>query len=99
LLLAEIDSEYTKAIIPGKLFEYMVSNTPIIAIGPEGSDVERIIKQTNTGRYFYHSDINGLKSQILEYFEAYKKGTLATNPIGLAPYSRKNLTKTLSELI
>ncbi len=99
LLLAEIDSEYTKAIIPGKLFEYMVSNTPIIAIGPEGSDVEHIIKQTNTGRYFYHSDINGLKSQILEYFEAYKKGTLATNPIGLAPYSRKNLTKTLSELI
>jgi hypothetical protein len=28
LLLIEIDSEDTKSIIPGKLFEYMVSNRP-----------------------------------------------------------------------
>jgi hypothetical protein len=32
LLLIEIDSEDTKSIIPGKLFEYMVSNRPIIEL-------------------------------------------------------------------
>ncbi len=99
LLLVEIDSEDTKAIIPGKLFEYMVSDTPILAIGPRDSDVERIIAETNTGSYFYYDATSELKSQILTYFEAYKNNALATQPIGLQPYSRKALTKTLSELI
>jgi hypothetical protein len=48
-LLIEIDSPETKSIIPGKLFEYMVSNRPIIAIGPNGSDFAEIITETNTG--------------------------------------------------
>ncbi|MEZ4856031.1 MAG: glycosyl transferase family 1 [Gelidibacter sp.] len=99
LLLIEIDSEDTKAIIPGKLFEYMVSDTPILAIGPKASDVERIINNTNTGSYFNYDDEVRLKSQILAYFEAYKTNSLTTYPIGLQQYSRKALTKTLSELI
>lgn len=99
LLLAEIDSEDTKAIIPGKLFEYMVSETPILAIGPKESDVERIIKQTNTGSYFYYDSKIELKTQILTYFEAFKNNSLTTNPIGLQPYSRRNLTQRLAELI
>jgi hypothetical protein len=48
LLLIEIDSGY-KSIIPGKLFEYMVSNRPIIGIGPKNSDFAEIITTTNTG--------------------------------------------------
>jgi glycosyltransferase involved in cell wall biosynthesis len=99
LLLVEIDSEDTKAIIPGKLFEYMVSETPILAIGPIESDVERIIQSTNTGSYFYYDAKDGLKSQILTYFEAYKTSSLVTQPIGLKPYSRRELTKRLAELI
>jgi glycosyltransferase involved in cell wall biosynthesis len=99
LLLIEIDSEDTKAIIPGKLYEYMVSNRPIIAIGPSGSDVEKIIKQTNTGDYFYYDALNELKSKITTHFEAYKLGTLKSNPIGVNQYSRENLTSKLSEVI
>ncbi len=99
LLLAEIDSEDTKAIIPGKLFEYMVSETPIIAIGPEESDVERIIASTNTGYYFYYNDHDNLKLQILKYFDLYKQNALISHPIGLKPYSRRELTKKLAELI
>ncbi len=99
LLLIEIDSEETKCIIPGKLFEYMVSNRPIIAIGPEDSDVEQIIKQTNTGNYIYYSEHKKLKSIILEHFTAFQNNNLQTHPIGLEPYSRKSLTKKLSELI
>ncbi|MBE9489171.1 MAG: glycosyltransferase family 4 protein [Bacteroidetes bacterium] len=99
LLLIEIDSEDTKCIIPGKLFEYMVSNRPIIAIGPQGSDVEQIIKTTNTGCYFYYSDYDKLKIQILEYFNAFKTHNLQSHPIGLEQYSRKSLTKKLALLI
>jgi len=99
LLLIEIDSEDTKCIIPGKLFEYMVSNRPIIALGPKASDVETIIKETNTGDYVYYDDYNALKNIILNHYKAFKKGELKTNPIGLQKYHRKFLTESLSKLI
>ncbi|WP_346881561.1 glycosyltransferase [uncultured Algibacter sp.] len=99
LLLIEIDSEDTKCIIPGKLFEYMISNRPIIAVGPMGSDVEHIIKETNTGHYFGYTDYQSLKSTILEHYKAYKSGTLKTHPVGLEKYHRKSLTHSLSKLL
>lgn len=99
LLLIEIDSEDTKCIIPGKLFEYMVSNRPILAIGPEGSDVSEILRTTNTGNYFLYSDYDALKEIIVDMFEAYRSGELRTNAIGLQKYSRKALTSRLAELI
>jgi len=99
LLMVEIDSVDTKVIIPGKLFEYMASGTPIMAIGPIESDVETILKSTNTGHYFYYNDKEEIKSQILLYFEAYKSNTLTVNAIGLEQYSRKSLTKVLSRII
>ena len=99
LLLIEIDSDETKGIIPGKLFEYMVSNRPIIAIGPADSDVETIIKETNSGSYFNYNDYNSLKILILNHYGAFKNGTLQSHPIGLQKYSRKELTKSLSNLI
>lgn len=99
LLLIEIDSEDTKAIIPGKIFEYLISKTPILAIGPIDADVEQIIKTTNTGTYFgYHQKVE-LKKQILNYFEAFKKDDLKVNAVGLQPYSRRALTKQLVNLI
>ncbi|RMZ50724.1 glycosyl transferase family 1 [Flavobacteriaceae bacterium PRS1] len=99
LLLIEIDSEDTKCIIPGKLFEYMVSNRPIIAIGPEDSDVEQIIRETNTGSYFNYSEHKRLKNIILEHFVAFQNANLQSHPIGLEQYSRKSLTKQLAMLI
>ncbi|HEX9151603.1 MAG TPA: glycosyltransferase family 4 protein [Flavobacterium sp.] len=99
LLLIEIDSEDTKSIIPGKLFEYMVSNRPIIAIGPGGSDFAEIITQTNTGVFFDYSEKVKLKSVILDFYNQFLLGKLQANGVGLQRYSRKNLTKELSQLI
>ncbi|QXP79292.1 MULTISPECIES: glycosyltransferase family 4 protein [Winogradskyella] len=99
LLLIEIDSEDTKAIIAGKVFEYLISETPILAIGPKDSDVEQIITSTNTGTYFNYQQKAELKTQILNYFEAFQNNNLQVNAIGLQPYSRKALTKKLSEII
>jgi hypothetical protein len=99
LLLIEINSEDTKSIIPGKLFEYMVSNRPIIAIGPQGSDFADIVTQTNTGVFFDYSEKAKLKSVILDFFNQFLEGKLQAHGIGLQQYSRKNLTKQLSQLI
>lgn len=99
LLLIEIDSPETVSIIPGKIFEYMVSGRPIVAIGPKGSDVERILQETNTGTYFYYDSYNDLKRIILEHYLSYKKDNLQVQGIGLQKFSRKELTKALAELL
>ncbi|KVV15561.1 glycosyltransferase family 4 protein [Flavobacterium sp. TAB 87] len=99
LLLIEIDSEDTKSIIPGKLFEYMVSNRPIIAIGPIGSDFAEIITTTNTGVFFNYSEKERLKGLILSHYNQFLEGKLQSYGVGLQQYSRKNLTKKLADLI
>ncbi|WP_194768762.1 glycosyltransferase family 4 protein [Tamlana sp. I1] len=99
LLLIEIDSEETKSIIPGKLFEYMVSNRPIIAIGPNQWDVEKIMRETNTGTCFNYNDFDSLKKTILEHYVAFQNDTLQTHPIGLQKFHRKALTQSLSKLL
>lgn len=99
LLLIEINSKDTISIIPGKLFEYMVSNRPILAIGPKGSDFAEIITKTNTGVFCNYSEKDKLKAVILEYYNKFLKGSLQSYPVGLQQYSRKNLTEQLSQLI
>ncbi|WP_447637536.1 glycosyltransferase family 4 protein [Flavobacterium microcysteis] len=99
LLLVEINSEDTKSIIPGKLFEYMASERPILAIGPEGSDFASIIKETNTGAFFHYDEFDALKDRILAYYAAFKEGNLKTHAVGLQQYSRKSLTEKLSKII
>ena len=99
LLLIEINSDDTKSIIPGKLFEYMVSGRPIIAIGPNGSDFAEIIAKTNTGVFFDYSEKMKLKSVLLGCYNQFLEGKLQSNAVGLLQYSRKSLTGKLVELI
>ena len=99
LLLIEINSEETKSIIPGKLFEYMVSERPILGIGPEGADFFKIILETNTGIFVNYAEKEKLKSTIDMYFKEFLEGNLSSNAIGLQNYSRENLTKQLVSIL
>jgi glycosyltransferase involved in cell wall biosynthesis len=99
LLLIEINSDDTKSIIPGKLFEYMVSERPIIAIGPEGSDFAEIITTTNTGVFFNYDEKEKLKTLLLKYYQEYQNQNLKVQAVGLQHYSRKSLTEQLVKLI
>ncbi len=99
LLLIEINSPETKSIIPGKVFEYLVSERPIVAIGPKGSDFAEIITTTNTGVFFTYDEKAKLKQTLLHYFDLYLEKKLTVSPVGLQHYSRKSLTEKLSKLL
>jgi glycosyltransferase involved in cell wall biosynthesis len=99
LLRVEINSEDTKCIIPGKLFEYMVSERPVIAIGPEGADFAAIIQSTNTGVFATYEEKDKVKQALLDYFTQYLSGNLKSHAIGLQQYSRKNLTGRLADVL
>jgi succinate dehydrogenase hydrophobic anchor subunit len=75
----------------------MVSNRPIIGIGPKNSDFAEIITTTN-GVFFNYSEKVNLKSVILTFTINFLHGN-AGKWSRLQQYSRKNLTKQLVNLI
>ena len=99
LLLLEIDAQKTKGIIPGKFFEYMAANRPILALGPKGWDVARLIKETETGCFFEYGNSLEIKRYILECYYNYKRNDLHVHPKGIDAYHRRELTKSLVEFI
>jgi hypothetical protein len=77
----------------------MVSERPIIAIGPSGSDFAEIIANTNTGVFFDYTEKVKLKSVLLGFYYQFLERKLQSNGVGLQHYSRKNLTEKLAQLL
>ncbi|APQ18574.1 glycosyltransferase family 4 protein [Maribacter hydrothermalis] len=99
LLLVEIDSVETKGIIPGKVFEYMAANRPILGVGPHSWEVGEIVKETKTGCIFNHLDDIELKNVLLNWFSQYQKGELSVSSTTIEHYSRRELTRKLAKYI
>lgn len=99
LLLAEINSEETRGIIPGKLFEYMASGRPILGLGPKDWEVAAIVSQTKTGAIFEYASHNDLKNVLLNWFHQYENKGLRVNSVGVDTYSRRELTRQLAAYI
>ena len=99
LLLVEMNRSETKAIIPGKLFEYLSAKRPILALGPEGSDIKTIIDETNSGQFFTYSEESQIKAQLLKYFRAYSEQKLEVESVHIEKYSRRELTKEMAALL
>lgn len=99
LLLLEIDSLETRAIIPGKLFEYLQAKRPIMAIGPEGSDISEILKETQSGVFIKATESSVMKEKIVEYYNKFKSNKLAVSDADISNYSRENLTGKLASVI
>ena len=95
LLLLLFNSESGKGNIPGKLFEYLASNKPILAFGPDRGDASDIITKVE-GEYILYSDssVLGIKKAIMKTFERSRKESTSSKN-----YSRKQLTKELSSLL
>jgi len=99
LLLIEINSTITKAIIPGKVFEYLSAQRPIIAIGPENADVYQIITETNAGNYITYKDQELLKAVIINHYQDFKENKLKIESNNLSQYHRRDLTEKLVQLL
>jgi glycosyltransferase involved in cell wall biosynthesis len=100
LLLGVPYVKHQHSNIPGKLFEYLAANKPVIGIGPIGSDVDQILDECGAGRVFHYSAY-GL---ILDHLDLMSQ-TWKVNPnldlpsIHYKQYSRRELTAQLAMLI
>ena len=55
-----------KAIIPGKLFEYLGSKRKIFCIGPEQGNTAKILLETKAGVTFNYSNFESMKRFLKE---------------------------------
>lgn len=99
LLLVEIDSKETVGIIPGKFFEYLKAGRPILGVGPANWEVAEMVLETNSGRVFGYHELTELKSLLLGWFELYKNKSLKVSSTRIDRYSRRELTRQLSDYI
>jgi len=96
LLLLVNNTKNARGILTGKVFEYMASRVPILAVGPSDGDLAEVLRQTGTGLISDFTDEVSLEKNILDYFH----GTVSQpNNVEVEKYSRKGLTKTLCELL
>lgn len=96
LLLVEINSPETRGILPGKLFEYLASRRPILAVGPRGWEAADIIMETASGKAFEYQDSPEMKKSIQQWFRAFKQGNLSADSKGIEKYSRQERTRLLA---
>jgi len=76
LLLTMTDS----ASLTGKLFEYLASGKPIIAVAPPDGEVARILQETGTGWCASPDDRPGLKRLLTEAFHGHGNGRNGFRP-------------------
>lgn len=77
----------------------MAAKRPIIALGPEESDIEKIIAETKSGQFFSYLDEARLKVELHQMYERFKNGDLEIASEGIEKYSRRELTKQMAALI
>lgn len=99
LLITNFPDDRSKGIIPGKIFEYLATGKQIVSFGPKESDVKKILEETNAGKHFSYDDESELKVFLLQKFAEWKSGISNSQTQNIEQFSRKNLTKKLTELL
>ncbi|MBS4013644.1 MAG: glycosyltransferase family 4 protein [Bacteroidetes bacterium] len=86
-------------IITGKVYEYLASEKPILAICPEDSDVAMIIKETSSGWIIPFGEKELIKSTLLNAYEDFLSGSKRFKTNNISKYSRRELTRQLCDML
>ncbi|MGD9056456.1 MAG: glycosyltransferase [Desulfobacterales bacterium] len=87
-------------VIPAKIYEYIYSGTPILAIAPPGFEVD-LINKTKTGFVAEPNNIKSVKKVLFKIYKKYKSGQLFIDPNmeEIRKYDRRELTKKLAGVL
>lgn len=90
--------------LTGKIFQYLASGRPILALIPEGS-AKDLIRRYSTNSYIINSnDSNMVLNSVMDAYNKWKNGDLIKTPEEIVndflnEYNTKNMTKKLTKLL
>lgn len=96
LVLILTNTKNARGNIPGKLFEYLATGLPILAIGDSKGDSAKIIKSAKAGTVLKHRKHVKIQIALRKLFEG---DTASTKSAEIDQYSRKNLSIQLAKLL
>ena len=84
-------------ILPGKVFEYLAAQKPILAVGPIKGDLANIMEETKSGQLFDYQNSQGM----LKFISDSLSVTALESSYGemAGKYSRKQLTGRIAQLL
>lgn len=97
LLLIIPNTKGNEGNLTGKLFEYIGSTTPILAIAPTRGDAAHVIEYTGTGFVADYDDQEKMYNVIKQYFSNNTRNIVERRNIIM--YSRKMLTFALTKIL
>ena len=91
------EPEY-KAVLPGKLFEYLASWRPVLGIGQPDGAMSMILNTTKTGVVLDWEDKASLDRFIELCWQNHLKGALTVEDADISQFTRRNLTRRMASL-
>lgn len=91
------EPEY-KAVLPGKLFEYLASWRPVLGIGQPDGAMSMILNTTKTGVVLDWNDKTSIGRFIDLCWSNHLKGNLTVEDADISQFTRRNLTRRMAEL-
>ncbi len=96
MLLLVTQSKKNIRILPGKTFEYLRTGKPVLALGPQGGEVDRILSEVQGGKLIEYEDREKIQSYLISLIDAWHDDTMHyARPELIKKYERKNLTADL----
>lgn len=87
-------------ILTGKIFEYLASNKPILALVPEG-EAANLIRETKAGIVVDPENTEEIKKSIVNFYSKYKQGCLKIDSDinKIEKFDREKLTGNLTKIM
>ena len=100
LLIVDEAGAGSDEIVPGKVFEYIGAQRPIIALAPEGAIAE-LMRETHSGFVAPNQDIRAIQAAFIECYEnfLYHKKSFEQDREAVKPYDRREITRQLAALL
>lgn len=96
LVLILTDTKNAQGNIPGKLFEYLATGLPVMALGDPAGDAAQILSRAGAAPVLGHGDELGIRKQLRQLYESTETGLAASS---LAQYSRRALSQQVAALL
>ncbi len=101
LLLIVDEAKESEHIVPGKVYEYIGTHKPVLAIGPEDSAIAELLRETQAGAIAHQENLYALAHILETWYTAYREKRAMTQPNtqAIARYERRESAKMLAELL
>jgi glycosyltransferase involved in cell wall biosynthesis len=100
LLLILHRDKANPGVTTGKLYEYLGSRTPILAIVPPHFEAARIVRETGAGVSVEASNTEGIEGALLDSYRDFKSGSArCAGHADLSAYERSTGARQLAELL